>query len=391
MVPLGHYEDRRQARRVRVIRGLFVLGLLVWTSLAAWWATYFYQATAAVRASKLETYHALEMFYAFHFPFAPSIEDFQATLPRYLAVAPLPLSAEAKEFPFVEVPLPSEMRHGTPTHAIVVSPAERASIRHETHEKTVQLEGEGSLLIGLLFVLNFALYRMLMSERRLSQQRESFVHAVTHELKSPIAGLRALLESLATIELPAAERASFVELGLRDLGRLDAMVGNILLSARLEAKGFQPQLETVSLDEVLARVSERKTRLFVERGGKLSIAPGAGEATADPEALETVLGNLLDNALKYTAGKPEAQITVSRAGARVELAVQDNGIGLSRDDQKKVFEKFYRAPAGEQQTAKGTGLGLFIARGLARACGGDLTVDSAGPGRGSRFTVILPA
>jgi histidine kinase len=114
-------------------------------------------------------------------------------------------------------------------------------------------------------------------------------------------------------------------------------------------------------------------------------------ARADPEALETILENLVDNAAKYAPDKPTVTLRGRSEGRRVYIDVVDNGIGLAAADVARVFNKFYRAPTGEQRQAKGTGLGLFIARGLVRTLGGELTVRSDGPGRGTTFTVELPA
>jgi two-component system sensor histidine kinase CiaH len=386
---IGRLEDRRQVRRVRVVRALFVVGLLTWTSLAGWWATYFYRSTQAVRDAKLQMYAAIEMLYA------RELDPRHLTLvgaPDLFQLVPLPLDEDARAFPFVEVPLaetPAERSAHPPTHAIVVHPGERARLHHDSARKMWMLAGEGTLLVGLLFVCLVALYRMLVSEWRLNRQTEGFVHAVTHELKSPLAGLRALLQSFQKLELTAAERGTYVEMGLAEVARLDQLVGNILLSTRLEADAFTPRLETIDLDAVLARLAGRRQLRFQERGGHLLVEGDGGTVQADPEALETILENLVDNGLKYSPGVPEVRLRTKRVGGRVLLSVEDRGIGLTRAESARVFEKFYRTPDGEVQAAKGTGLGLFIARGLARACGGELRVESAGRGTGARFELEL--
>ncbi len=385
VLPYG-IEDRRQQRRVRAMRALFVVGLVVWTSIAVWWAVYFHRATVAVRDAQLQSLSATQLLYARDFHRAPDLVDFSRTLPASLEVATLPIGPEAALFPHVLVPV----GQGQASHAIVLSAAERHRLEHEVQRKTVMLAGEGSLLITLLFVVHFALYRMLEGAWRLNRQRDSFVHAVTHEFKSPLAGLRALLQSLEMLELGPEERRQVMQMGLGEIARLDRMVGNILLSTQLDAHALKSDVTTVDLAEILHALAGRKRLLFAERGGSLTLDLGPAAARFDAEALDAILENLIENALKYSPNAPVVRISTRPDGASIALTVEDEGVGIAASDLPHLFEKFYRAPAGEQVSAKGTGLGLFIARGLARASGGDLVAASDGPGRGARFTLRLP-
>lgn len=372
-------EDRREVRRRDATRVLLLVGVVAWTSVAAWWAVYFHRANAAVREATLATLTAEARLAAQRLA-----QGEEGTLPATLELAPFPLDADAGAYPSAVV----EREH-VRVMAVVVAPAERRRLEAEARKKALMLAGEGSLLIGLLFVIHFALYRMLAIEWRLNRQRDAFVHAVTHELRSPIAGLRALLQSFQALELEPRERAAFVELGIGELTRLDGMVGNILLSARLEGRGFTPNLAAITPASLVANLVERRRPLFADKGGAVSVDAAPVEVRFDAEAFETIVGNLLDNALKYGGPAPEVRVCVRRAGRRVEVEVQDHGVGLAADELPHVFEKFYRAPGGERAVAKGSGLGLFIARGLARACGGELSVSSDGPGRGCRFVLAM--
>jgi len=246
-------------------------------------------------------------------------------------------------------------------------------------------------MFALLLAIHFVMYRLLVGERRLARQRDAFVHAVTHELKSPITGLRALLQSLEGLEMARDERVGYVRMGLAELSRLDGLVANILLSTRLENRDFAPHVAELDPSASLARLAERHRPRFVERGGSLALEAAPARARFDPEALEAILENLLDNALKYGGEAPRAEVRLTPREGRVEVSVSDHGIGLGAEARAHVFDRFYRAPEGERAHAKGTGLGLFIARGLARACGGELEAHSDGPGRGATFTLSLPA
>jgi signal transduction histidine kinase len=175
------------------------------------------------------------------------------------------------------------------------------------------------------------------------------------------------------------------------VARLDRMVANILLSTQLEAHALRPEVGPVELDALVRASVDRKRLLFAERGGTLDARLQPSTARFNREALEVVLENLLDNALKYSVGAPHVRIESRTVDRTIELRVSDEGVGIGPDELPHLFEKFYRAPAGEQVSAKGTGLGLFIARGLARAAGGDLVAQSDGPGKGATFTIRMPA
>lgn len=379
---LGQLEDRRQIRRVRLVRGLFVLGLVTWTTLAAWWATYFYRSDQQVRVATLRAYASEERLLAQGVCLSGTWKGGDRIGMTPFALAAPPLDAETLEFP--------AFRAAGCDLMVVVAPEERARLRTEAHRKLVMLAGEGTLLVGLLFACLVGLYRLLDGEWRLNRQTESFVHAVTHELRSPLAGLRALLQSFETLEMPRAERREYVALGLREIARLDQLVSNVLLSSRLDAEAYAAKLEDVDVHAALARARERKLLVASEQGGRIELAPGSARARVDPEALDVILENLVDNAIKYSQGAPSVVLAARVEGRKCLVSVVDSGIGIEKRDLARVFEKFYRAPDGAVREAKGSGLGLSIARQLARACGGEIRAKSDGRGKGTAFTLELP-
>lgn len=383
---LARVDERRRTRRVRAMRVLFGLGLVAWTSLAVWWAAYFYRSYQQLRETTMRAYAAEELLVARELG-QTSLPPAQA-LPAIFQVVPLPLDEDTLSFPYVELPVAA----GDKTHALVVAETERRRLHHESRTKLIMLAGEGSVLVGLLFVCFIVMYRMLVSQWRLNRQTEAFVSAVTHELKSPIAGLRALLETLRSIQMPAEERATYHAMGLDEVRRLDRLVNNVLLSSRLEGASYTPHPQPIDLRATLQRIGERKRLYAHEQGGEITVSIGAEVATFDPEAFEIVVENLVDNALKYSPVAPAIEIDARPApAAMVEVRVRDNGHGIARDDLPHVFDKFWRSRHTEQTQAKGTGLGLFIARELARASGGELRVESEGLGKGTTFVLVLPA
>jgi signal transduction histidine kinase len=341
--------EGREARRSRSLRWLFAFGLAAWTSLGTWWGVYLYRTTRDLQSARLEI------------------------LASRLGLPPLSGS-------------PAELEH-----LRALAPDAVARLEQDFRQKMLMLGGEGSLLIGLLLAVHVALYRGLVAERRLHRQRDSFVHAVTHELKSPIAGLRALLQSFQAIDLPTAERAAYVSMGLDELTRLDHMVGNILLSARLDAAGYVPQLRAVDAVRAIRDTLDRRRLVLKDRGARLTLElPARLLAYCDAEALDVVLGNLVDNALKYASGVPSLTIAAWAEDDRMSVTVSDGGAGFAPEEATHLFEKFHRTASGERLAPKGTGLGLYIARGLVRACDGELSARSEGEGRGATFTLVLP-
>lgn len=385
---LVRVEERRRARRVRAMRVLFAVGLLAWTSLAVWWAAYFYISYKQLRETTMRAYAAEELLVAIDLQTRGDASP--VDMPAIFEISPLPLDEDELEFPHVQMPLGAS----APTHAVVVAPRERQRLHHESRSKFIMLAGEGSVLVGLLFVCFIILYRMLVTQWRLNRQTEAFVSAVTHELKSPIAGLRALLDTLESIELPAADRAAYYSMGQNEARRLDRLVNNVLLSSRLEGASYRPHPLPVNLAATLEKVAARKRLIVEELGGDIDIdiVVGADSVTVDPEALETTVSNLVDNALKYAPNAPRIRLeTRAVKKDRVEIRVSDNGVGIARDELRHVFNKFWRSRATEQTQTKGTGLGLFIARELIRANGGEMRVESDGVGKGSSFIIELPA
>lgn len=388
LASLARLEERRYRTRSNLFRLLFVVGLLAWGSLAVWWATYLYITNQQIREMTLRAYQAEERYLALALSFVGPEFDIPAALDDTpFALATLPLDEETLEFPYATLDSP---RYG---QAIVVRPEERSRIRMDARRKLIMLAGEGTLLIALLFFSLIGLHRMLLAQWRLNRKMETFVHTVTHELKSPIAGMKVLLQSLKNLKLPPEDQAAYLDLGLAETGRLDRMVGNILMSSRLDGAVFTPRVEELELGPFLDRMYRRKELMFRDQGGRLSMdLPDLPTVIADPEALESILENLLDNALKYGGSPPLVQVEthLGRPG-RLLLTVEDNGAGLSPVEISQIFQKFHRAAYDDEvRPVKGTGLGLYIARNLARACGGELSAQSDGPGKGSRFILELP-
>lgn len=254
----------------------------------------------------------------------------------------------------------------------------------EAHaRRSLMLYGESSLLLLLNLALVVLAWQGARREQLYIRRVEGLLAASTHELKTPIAGLRSLLESMASGVIPADRAAVYAERGLQACTRLEHLVEGILAWQAAQARRgvAEERPLRVWVEEVLAH------RLESERGEGLDVDLGeAGEAPVVmvPDAFRVILENLLDNARKY-GGEGPVRVRGRRLGAQVLLEVTDDGAGFAPETAEALFEPYQRGGGGQRR--HGTGLGLHIARSLARSQGGELTASSPGPGRGATFTL----
>ncbi|HEY3445434.1 MAG TPA: ATP-binding protein [Myxococcales bacterium] len=245
-----------------------------------------------------------------------------------------------------------------------------------------RLEGDGLL----------AVFFDVTDLRRLEVVRRDFVANASHELRTPIAAVRSASE---TLDGPAREDpravARFLDIIQRNSERLQRLVDDLLDLSSIESREVKLALGPVAL----APAAERVASLFQERAQRRSlrlaveVPAGLPPALADPRALEQVLTNLVDNAVKYATGGGAISIRAGRAGEFLELSVEDGGPGIEARHLPRLFERFYRVDPSRSRELGGTGLGLSIVKHLVEAMHGTVRVDSV-LGRGSRFVVTLP-
>ena len=225
---------------------------------------------------------------------------------------------------------------------------------------------------------------------RLSQLRADFVSLVSHELRSPMA---AVIGAARTLQdrwrmLSAAQRESFLALIGDETSRLAELVGDVLDTSRIESGTFSYRFEEVDLGRVVGEAVEAAVLAQQDVPVVGSVVGRIPPIRGDRARLRQVLGNLIDNAVKYSPEGGEVRVSAAAANGAVRIAVRDAGPGIPHDQQLRIFEKFGRAEV-DGGSKPGTGLGLFIARSIAEAHGGALEVSS-GAGPGSTFTLTLP-
>jgi two-component system, OmpR family, sensor histidine kinase SenX3 len=257
------------------------------------------------------------------------------------------------------------------------------------------------LVLGMVFfiviiaglVLNTI---FLIREIRRNEQHDSFINAVTHELKTPIASIRLYLETLQTREVDEAKRQEFYRIMLGDSERLLHTVEQVLRAGRTGHSQRQLHSTTIDMQELVRECLELvRTRLnLAESSLRLETRLADQEKAlvkGDPDELRAVISNLLDNAVKYSDKQIDVLVELTAPTPKqVVLRVIDQGIGIPREQLKRIFKRFYRVPRRVALRIKGTGLGLFIVRSVVDKHGGKVFAESEGEGLGSTFTLQLP-
>ncbi len=238
----------------------------------------------------------------------------------------------------------------------------------------------------------FMVYSNVRREMHLSRLKSDFVANVSHELKTPLALIRLFAETLELGRVPGQEKKQqYYRVIHKESQRLTQLINNILDFSRIEAGRKEYRFAPTDVNRVVADVLE-SYRFPIEQQGfalESELADDIPEIALDKEALSQALINLVNNAIKYSSDRKFIRLETRRAGGHLRLSVSDHGIGIAAGDQRKIFEKFYRAENSLVHETKGSGLGLALVRHIAEAHGGSVELESA-PGKGSTFTLVLP-
>jgi len=238
----------------------------------------------------------------------------------------------------------------------------------------------GAIATGLILNTSF-----LVREIRRNEQHDSFINAVTHELKTLIASIR-------LTHMDDAQRSEFYRLMLDDTDRLMSTVEKVLKAGKAGSKGQTINVDFAQLVEECVESARTSHRLQPTALRYQSALNGnASEVSGDPEDLRTAVSNILDNAVKYSGNHVDISVQLAlEEEKRLVLRVQDRGVGIPRSELKTIFKRFYRAPSRALAQVRGTGLGLFLVRTIAKRHGGRVVAESAGEGKGATVILELP-
>ena len=251
----------------------------------------------------------------------------------------------------------------------------------------------GALAFALIIAGIIVYTVFLVRELRRNEQQDSFLNAVTHELKTPIASIRLYLETLQARELSETQRQEFYKVMLDDTARLQHTVEQVLragVASQRRKLSHRAPVDLGALAVECVDTARRRHHLPGEAMAMAGAAPQSLMVEGDADELRTAIGNLLDNAVKYSAKGVLVSVELaSPTPDTVWVRMRDRGVGIPRRQLRRIFNRFHRFQT-RGFSVKGTGLGLYIVRSVARHHGGRVFAESEGEGRGSTFTLELP-
>jgi two-component system phosphate regulon sensor histidine kinase PhoR len=254
------------------------------------------------------------------------------------------------------------------------------------------LTGSALLLLVIIFSFSYTV-GTIYRQKKVSEIKNDFINNMTHELKTPISTISLACQALSDPDIKG--RAGIVDNYIRVIGdenkRLAMVVENVLRTAVMDKGELKLKTTQLDLHDIIRKVTETMRLQVQQKGGEVTLELNATAplVEADQVHLTNVVFNLIDNALKYTENVPEIRVGTRNVDNGVVLFVEDNGIGISRENQKRIFEKLYRVPTGNVHNVKGFGLGLSYVQAIVEKHHGRVTVQSE-MGKGSRFEVFIP-
>lgn len=248
------------------------------------------------------------------------------------------------------------------------------------------------LISAIIFSFTYVV-STVFQQKKVSEMRNDFINNMTHEFKTPISTISLACEALSDKNLTKTPDFydSYIKVISEENGRLSGMAEKILQSARFQKGEIILKIESVNLHESLTDAISKINLQIQKKGGVIHTDLNAGQAViqADRVHITNIIYNLLDNANKYTPWAPIIHISTKNIGAGILLTIKDSGIGISKSNHKKVFEKLYRVPTGNVHNVKGFGLGLSYLKTIVEKHNGKITLESELK-KGSSFSIYLP-
>lgn len=385
--PQTHWWTRRARNAAPV---LFALALLLLVALSGWWFYFIHRAIAEQHQMQRDLLQVEAMLHAqrmageegtVHHGPLPEDGRFEVVLAdRWYQGLRERLAAGRDAW------MPATVNA---THVLVPTEAVLNDLEHVFGRRQQMVVGEGALLASLLLAVLGMLYTLVRAERRFHAEMENFLGSMTHELKTPLAGIKAVLQTLELGRMPPERLGELAGLALKEVRREEHLIQNLLVAQRMRQPDSRLVRETMDLAEMLRQFIAHRIGL----AGRAAVTwelEGAAEMVVycDTGSLRTVVDNLADNAIKY--GARTVRFSLQAEGDVARLNVHDDGMGFAPERAERLFEAFVRGNSGKAAAREGTGLGLYISRTLARRMDGELRAFSDGEGKGARFELTLP-
>ena len=264
---------------------------------------------------------------------------------------------------------------------------ELARIERERNGDRAKYIGEGITFFVLIMIGAVYLYRSVRRQFRVQQQQRNFVMAISHELKTPIAVARLNLETLQRYRLEESKKEKLLQMTLQETMRLDSLINNILVSSQLDGQSYRISKEELNLSALVNDVFCQFAARYHERIIIKHIQQDI-DFEGDALLLKLLVSNLLENANKYSTKERPISVDLYKKNNTIYLVVTDEGLGISEQEKKNVFKKFYRLGNEETRKTKGTGLGLYLCKKIAADHKGDVYIEDNQP-QGSKFIVTF--
>lgn len=269
-----------------------------------------------------------------------------------------------------------------------ISTADFIDISKKYNRQRFMIITEGSVFILLLSLGLLRVRKVFLHEMELAAQQRNFLLSITHELKSPLSTIKLSLQTMTRHKLEEEKAHKLINNSLVDLDRLESLVDNILFAAKIERE--EPGLgnDEINISEIVRAVADR----FSHNKKNIAIEPHIAPDIylhADALGFTSVVINLVENAIKYSGEETTVKVELHEDNQNVYLQVTDTGTGISDEDKKKVFNKFYRVGNEDTRKTKGTGLGLYIVKRVVEIYNGEISIGNNQP-QGSVFSLRLP-
>ncbi|MEP7236697.1 MAG: ATP-binding protein [Ferruginibacter sp.] len=260
-------------------------------------------------------------------------------------------------------------------------------IKSLENRKTAQYIGEGITFFMLIIAGGVFVFRAVRRELRISREQQHFMIALTHELKTPISVAKLNLETLQKRKLDEQQQKRLIQTTLEETNRLNALCNNMLLASQIEAGGYGITFEETNISELIGKCVQDFITRYPQQKIEVVIAPDIF-VNGDRLLLQMLANNLIDNAVKYAPKELPVTVSVSEENNKITFTVKDEGMGIAATEKDKIFNKFYRVGNEATKSAKGTGLGLYLCKKIAKQHNANISVTDNIPS-GAIFTVIL--